>query len=94
MGNGDDMPLHGNAPAAPSLPWRFTSSVTMGIITTIAKGFLYGLNNIEVTGLEGFLETLDRRKGIDGRQRGLITGKNLNYHICSRGMLIAINISI
>ena len=70
-----DMPLHGPAPAAPSLPWRFTSAATMGIITTIAKGFLYGLNNIEVTGLEGFLETLDRRRDIEGRQRGLITGR-------------------
>jgi len=69
------MPPQGSAPVAPGLPWRFTSSATMGVVTTIAKGFLYGLNNMEVTGLEGFLEILDRRKDIEGRQRGLLTGK-------------------
>ena len=78
------MPLYGSAPAAPSLPWRITSTATMGIITTFAKGFLYGLNNIEVTGLEGFLETLDRRRDIEGRQRGLITGRGASSSFAAR----------
>lgn len=29
---------------------------------------------MEVIGLESFLETLDKRKDVDGRRRGLITG--------------------
>ena len=61
-------------PASPSLPWRFTSSLIMGLTGSISRSFLYGLNRIEVFGLEGLLETLDRRKDIDGRERGLITG--------------------
>ena len=62
-------------PAKPSLPWRFGSAATIGFVGSAARGFLYGLNYMEVTGLEGFLEKLDKRKDIDGRERGLITGK-------------------
>ncbi len=61
-------------PAMPSLPWRFTSSVIMGLTGSLSRGFLYGLNRIEVVGLDRFLETLDKREDIDGRERGLITG--------------------
>ena len=61
-------------PASPSLPWRFGSSLIMGLTGSISRGFLYGLNRIEVFGLDNFLETLDRRKDVEGRERGLITG--------------------
>lgn len=58
----------------PSLPWRMTSSVIMGLTAALSRGFLYGLNSVEVTGLERFLEVLDKRKDVEKRQRGLITG--------------------
>jgi monolysocardiolipin acyltransferase len=50
----------------------------MGLTGSISRGFLYGLNRIEVFGLDGFLETLDRRKDVEGRERGLITGTFLS----------------
>ena len=34
-----------------------------------------GLNSVDVHGLDGFLKLLDRRKDIDSRERGLITGR-------------------
>jgi monolysocardiolipin acyltransferase len=61
-------------PSCPSLPWRFTSSLIMGLTGSLSRAFYYGLNNVEVVGLNGFLQTLDRRKDVDGRERGLITG--------------------
>jgi monolysocardiolipin acyltransferase len=61
-------------PAMPNLPWRFTSSLIMGLTGSLSRGFLYGLNRIEVVGLDRFLETLDKRANVDGRERGLITG--------------------
>jgi monolysocardiolipin acyltransferase len=47
----------------------------MGLTGTLSKGFLYGLNYMEVIGLDRFLETLDKRKDVDGRERGLLTGE-------------------
>jgi hypothetical protein len=49
----------------------------MGLTGALSRSFLYGLNNIEVTGLEGFLDILDKRKDVDGRERGLITGTGM-----------------
>ncbi|KAI2639663.1 acyltransferase [Hypomontagnella submonticulosa] len=60
----------------PSLPWRMTSSATMGLTAALFRGFLYGLNSVEVTGLDNFLDILDKRKDIEKRQRGLITVSN------------------
>ncbi|KAI1805801.1 hypothetical protein F4811DRAFT_560844 [Daldinia bambusicola] len=60
----------------PSLPWRMTSSVVMGLTAALCRTFLYGLNSVEVTGLERFLEVLDQRKDVEKRQRGLITVSN------------------
>jgi monolysocardiolipin acyltransferase len=63
-----------NSPPIPSLPWRFSSSVIMGLTGAVSQGFLYGLNKTEAVGLGRFLETLERRKDVEGRERGLITG--------------------
>ncbi|KAI0019023.1 hypothetical protein F4780DRAFT_780896 [Xylariomycetidae sp. FL0641] len=60
----------------PSLPWRITSSLVMGITGSLSRGFLYGLNSVEVVGLERFLAMLDGREDADKRQRGLITVSN------------------
>ncbi|KAI1374679.1 acyltransferase [Hypoxylon crocopeplum] len=60
----------------PSLPWRMTSSVVMGLTAALSRGFLYGFNSVEVTGLERFLDVLDKRKDAEKRQRGLITVSN------------------
>ncbi|TVY25950.1 Lysophosphatidylcholine acyltransferase [Lachnellula hyalina] len=65
-------------PATPSLslPWRFSSSLIMGLTGSLSRGFLFGLNRTEVVGLDRFLETLDSRKNVEGRARGLITVSN------------------
>jgi monolysocardiolipin acyltransferase len=76
-------------PSSPSLslPWRFSSSLIMGLTGSISRGFLYGLNRMEVIGLDRFLETLDQRKDVEGRERGLITGtisrwEATNWEMC------------
>lgn len=66
-----------NPSLTPSLPWRTTSAAIMGATGAISRGFLYGLNRMEVTGLERFLELLDSRKDVEARERGLITGMDL-----------------
>jgi monolysocardiolipin acyltransferase len=58
----------------PSLSWRMTSSLVMGLTASLSRVFLYGLNTVEVTGLQRFIEILDQRKDIVKRQKGLITG--------------------
>jgi monolysocardiolipin acyltransferase len=65
------------SPHSPSLPWRLSSSLIMGLTGTLSRGFLYGLNNMEVVGLDRFLETLDKRKDIESRERGLLTGEGI-----------------
>jgi monolysocardiolipin acyltransferase len=46
----------------------------MGLTGGLFKGFLNAFNEVEVIGLQRFLELLDSRKDIQNRQRGLITG--------------------
>ncbi|KAK8214563.1 hypothetical protein IWZ01DRAFT_500196 [Phyllosticta capitalensis] len=75
-GNGDAAAQMHHHPAAPSLPWRCGSVATMGIVGLLCRGFLSGLSNLEVNGLDKFLRLLDERKNVDGRQRGLITVSN------------------
>lgn len=65
------------SPTSPSLPWRIGSSLIMGLTGSLSKSFLYGLNNIEVIGMDRFLATLDKRKDVDGRGRGLLTSMTL-----------------
>ncbi|KAI0598614.1 hypothetical protein F4775DRAFT_555055 [Biscogniauxia sp. FL1348] len=60
----------------PGLPWRVTSSLIMGLTGSLSRGFLYGLNSVEVIGLQSFLRVLDQREDIEKRQRGLITVSN------------------
>ena len=62
-------------PAAPSLPWRCGSVAVMGVVGLLSRGFLAGLSNLEVNGMDKFLQLLDERKDVQGRQRGLVTGK-------------------
>ncbi len=64
-----------NQPTSPSLPWRMGSSVIMGMTGSISRAFLFGFNSTNVEGLDNFLETLNDRADVDGRQRGLITGE-------------------
>lgn len=60
-------------PTRPGLPWRLASAAVMGSVGALSRGFLYGLNNVEVTGLSNLLRVLDRRKDVENRQRGLLT---------------------
>ena len=62
-------------PPPPSLPWRFGSATVMGVAGFLTRTFMYGLNNMETHGLDGFLNLVDERQDIDKRQRGLITGE-------------------
>lgn len=64
-------------PEAPSAPWRAASAFTMGAVGLLCKGFLSGLSKVETHGLDKFLKLLDERENVEGRQRGLITGKPL-----------------
>ncbi|KAI9670063.1 MAG: hypothetical protein M1817_004543 [Caeruleum heppii] len=66
----------GAQPVAPSLPWRLSSSVVMGVTGALCRTFLHGANRTEVHGLDGFLRVLDERQDIEGRERGLITVSN------------------
>ncbi|KAK0127274.1 hypothetical protein ONS96_006824 [Cadophora gregata f. sp. sojae] len=65
-----------STPTSPSLPWRFSSSIIMGLTGSLSRGFLHGLNYMDVIGLDTFLETLNRRKNPEDRDRGLITVSN------------------
>ncbi|RYP02669.1 hypothetical protein DL765_010704 [Monosporascus sp. GIB2] len=65
-----------SAPLQPSLSWRLTSSVVMGLTAALSRGFIYTFNSVEVTGLQKFLDLLDKRKDVASRERGLITVSN------------------
>ncbi|KAF3769898.1 hypothetical protein M406DRAFT_284375 [Cryphonectria parasitica EP155] len=68
---------HGQYPQRrPNGLWRGTSAMIMGLTTTLSKGFLSGLNNLEVIGLDNFVELLESRSDPYERQRGLITVSN------------------
>lgn len=45
----------------------------MGLTGSLSRVFLYSLNSVEVTGLQRFLDILDKREDADKRQRGLLT---------------------
>lgn len=60
-------------PNLPSLPWRVSSSIVMGVSGFLARVFYTGMNSVEVHGLDSFLELLDKRKDIEARGRGLLT---------------------
>ncbi|OAA53379.1 tafazzin [Niveomyces insectorum RCEF 264] len=63
-------------PQQPGLLWRTASTFVMAATGMLARAFLYGLNDVEVVGLDRFLALLDTRKDVDSRQRGLITVSN------------------
>lgn len=70
-----------DCPDAPSLPWRAGSTVVMGVTGLLSRGFLFGASRTEVHGLEGFLKLLDARQDVQGRERGLITGRGLSWSL-------------
>lgn len=72
---------HGQYPQRrPNGLWRGSSAMVMGLTGTISKGFLNVLNDIEVTGLDKFIELLESRTDPFERQRGLITGTATAHH--------------
>jgi monolysocardiolipin acyltransferase len=62
-------------PYQPSLPWRLTSAINVGIVGFLCRSVLYTLNRTEVRGLERFLQILDGRKDEKARTKGLVTGE-------------------
>ncbi|KAH8837412.1 hypothetical protein MCOR27_008338 [Pyricularia oryzae] len=63
-------------PQQPSLTWRNTSSILIGLSVAVSKGFLYGLNKVETIGLERFVELIEQRRDVKKRTKGLITVSN------------------
>ncbi|KAM0800997.1 tafazzin [Usnea florida] len=63
-------------PPPPSLLWRAGSTAIMGITGSLTRAFMHSCNWQDAHGLDGFLELLDKRANIDGRQRGMITVSN------------------
>lgn len=75
-------------PRKPGALWRATSTFVMATTGMLCRSFLYGLNDVEVVGLDNFLKLLDARKDVEARQRGLITGTlcrlaHVNIHFMS-----------
>ena len=62
------------APHSPNLGSRIASVMIMGLTGVISRTFLYGLNDIEVKGLDRFKQLLDSREDPERRERGLLTG--------------------
>ncbi|KAI9804082.1 MAG: hypothetical protein M1825_001483 [Sarcosagium campestre] len=62
--------------AEPWLPWTVASALTMGVVGSLSRVFLYGANRTEVEGLQPFLRILDERSDVNSRERGLITVSN------------------
>ena len=65
-------------PSTPSRPWRYGSNIVMGVFGGLSRIWLKAFSKTQVDGLDGFLQVLDERKDIEGRERGLITGKTLD----------------
>jgi monolysocardiolipin acyltransferase len=63
-------------PAAPSGLWRASSTVVIGAVGLLCGGFLRVLSRRESHGMDKFLELLDERADVEGRERGLITVSN------------------
>jgi len=72
-------------PYAPNLSWRIASTATITLTGLLARTFGRVACTTEVHGLEGFLKLLDERNDVDGRQRGLITGKYASSTISFTG---------
>lgn len=68
-------------PDAPSALWQAASSFTLGAVGTVCRSFLYGLNKLDVYGLDGFVQTLEERRDVQGRERGLITGTSSTFQL-------------
>ncbi|KAK3399237.1 hypothetical protein B0T20DRAFT_392253 [Sordaria brevicollis] len=64
------------APHSPNLGSRIASVAIMGLTGVISRTFLYGLNDIEVKGLDRFKALLDSREDPERRERGLLTVSN------------------
>lgn len=64
----------------PSVPWRLLSQTTLIGVGALCRGFLFGLSNPEINGLDSFLGVLEERKDPTRRSRGLLTGGQLYLH--------------
>nr|OQO31382.1 hypothetical protein B0A51_02172 [Rachicladosporium sp. CCFEE 5018] len=63
-------------PYEPPMLIRVLSNATMGGVGFLCRSFLYGLNSMEVHGLDTFLDLLKEREDPGRRERGLITVSN------------------
>ncbi len=50
------------------------SLLVMGVAGLLSRAFLKRAKEVKVQGLDEFIQLLDRRSDIGGRERGLITG--------------------
>lgn len=57
--------------------WRIASTATLAFAGFLSKGFLSVATKSTVTeGMDEFVELLDKRRDVEGRERGLITVSN------------------
>jgi monolysocardiolipin acyltransferase len=67
--------------SAPSLPWRGASRLTITFVGAVSKCFLNLACSTKVHGLDNFTKLLDERRDISKRERGLLTGMELDSKI-------------
>ena len=70
-----------DSPSQPSLPWRIGSSIIMGVAGSLSRVALFAANTTEVHGLDSFVELLDRRRDLEKRERGLLTGLTCTHKV-------------
>ncbi|KAF2100918.1 hypothetical protein NA57DRAFT_65256 [Rhizodiscina lignyota] len=63
-------------PERPSVLWRGASTLTTTVVGAFARTFLFTFCKLEIHGLEAFIDLLESRWDVNGRQRGLITVSN------------------
>jgi monolysocardiolipin acyltransferase len=70
--------MAGSELSGPSLPWRAASRVTITVIGAVSKCYLTLACTTKVVGLDKFSQILDDRRDVAKRDRGLLTGMDLD----------------
>jgi monolysocardiolipin acyltransferase len=71
--------MAGSDLSRPSIPWRVASKLTITLVGTLSKCFLTFACTTKVVGLEKFANILDERRDVAKRERGLLTGMELDW---------------
>ena len=77
-----------SSPLSPSLAWHIGSTATMGLVGGITRLFMTIPNSTKSHGKDAFMDLIDDREDVEGRRRGLITGRQPLSPIARISMLI------